>query len=79
MSDNRVKVTSSPGCPRCGKPLDGATCISETRPVQPSPGDLTVCLYCRQASVFTESLGLRRATKAEAKELSDMLARLRKN
>jgi hypothetical protein len=46
-------------CPWCSKTLDGTIMgVAE-------PGGLAVCVACGQACVFTEQLGVRRATRAD--------------
>lgn len=42
-----------PRCPCCAKVLDAAT--STTEEVRPSPGDLTVCIYCFSCLEFLDS------------------------
>ena len=63
-----MKTTRLPPatCPTCGKTLDAATNIEED--VEPSPGDVTICLGCKDLFIFTEELGLRRPTEAELQE-----------
>ena len=41
-------------CPICFNKLDSATCVNGR--VRPSPGDLTICLYCAELLVFDKSL-----------------------
>ena len=43
--DVSVHVVAAPRCPGCGTALDGATAV-DLSGVMPTPGDLTVCLYC---------------------------------
>lgn len=50
-------------CPKCDYKLTGACGIvnmsdGSTAPT-PNPGDLTVCINCATALIFTETLGLR--------------------
>jgi hypothetical protein len=57
-----TRTISSP-CPHCGKSLDGAT--DPTGGAVPSPGDLTLCVYCAGVSIFGEDMQLRTATEEE--------------
>jgi hypothetical protein len=43
-------------CLNCDKEFDMATCIGETGQVKPSPGDITMCLYCGHVMAFDEDL-----------------------
>lgn len=51
-------------CPACGENLDTSTHAGE-EDFEPRPGDLSVCFYCREVSVFTDDLKLRPMTEAE--------------
>ncbi len=64
-----MKTTRLPSatCPSCGKKLDAATTFDED--VEPSPGDVTICLGCQDILIFTEELGLRRPTDQELETL----------
>lgn len=54
-------------CPKCGKLLDAAT--SATGGVTPPrSGDLTVCIQCAAALVFTDDLRLRLMTGEEMRD-----------
>lgn len=44
-------------CPSCGADLPCSTAVDGE--AQPSPGDVSVCMYCCAPLVFTEGLGLR--------------------
>jgi hypothetical protein len=60
-------------CPSCGKRLDRSTGINEegehlNEEVLPSPGDITVCVYCSDVLTFTEDMQLRVATAEEIVE-----------
>lgn len=54
-----MRLEASPCC-ECGKLLTGAS-----GPCQPSPDDMTLCLYCGSLNVFDVNLRLRRPTDAE--------------
>lgn len=63
-------------CPACLHKLDGAT--DPFGDAAPSPGDLTVCLYCSTVSIFQTDLTLRQARKADYKKMPpDIRAQLR--
>jgi len=51
-------------CPSCDAPLDGATDAygEET----PSPGDISICLYCGHLMAFADDMTTRDLTDAEA-------------
>lgn len=50
-------------CPYCDKMLDAADSYRDG--ITPKPGDVTVCIYCAQASFFTTTLHLRRPETGE--------------
>lgn len=50
-------LTKECKCPSCGGKLDAASCMSRPKG-KPSPGDISVCLYCGQALQFTNDLGV---------------------
>jgi hypothetical protein len=52
-------------CPNCGATLDAATCVTSDT-VQPSPGDLTLCIYCGHLMAFGDDLSFRKLTDSEA-------------
>ncbi len=64
-----MKITKLPPatCPSCGQKLDAATRFEDD--LEPSPGDVTICVGCQDVLVFTEELGLRQPTEAEIQEL----------
>ena len=60
----RIKTTT---CPHCGKHIDASTTGDETGRVRgPSPGDLSLCVYCVEFSVFDEEMRPRKMTAEEA-------------
>jgi hypothetical protein len=64
---NSKFVESKPKCPKCGHSLDSAAAVNGQQ-ILPSPGDLTICVYCRCVCVFEEKdneLSLRFATEKE--------------
>jgi len=59
-------------CPSCGKLWDAVTGAGEgTQPVQPTVGDLVICLYCSAVQMLTVE-GVRLATTEECMELSPL-------
>lgn len=59
-------------CPWCDTPLDAATSANLAEPeVTPSPGDWTFCIECTSLLIFTEGLGVRKATPAEERASFD--------
>ena len=55
------------GCPYCGAVVDMASNVGGTD--RPAEGDATICLYCREVSVFDKNLLLRRPSEDERSEL----------
>jgi len=56
-------------CPTCGSPSDAATEPLDSS-ATPREGDISICLYCRSASVFTgQGLDRRAPTDAELVEI----------
>lgn len=51
-------------CTGCGTTVDAATAI-DNRTAEPSPGDITVCLYCGRLMAFADDLAVRDLTDAE--------------
>lgn len=51
-------------CPTCGEVLHASTSVGEEG-LEPRPGDLSVCCYCLEISVFTDDLQLRPMTEAD--------------
>lgn len=54
-------------CPWCTTYVDAAEKSEGCG--RPSPGDVTICLYCARASVFDDAMGLRKPTQEESAEL----------
>ena len=54
-------------CPNCGVPLDRVSHAADAK-ATPSPGDLTVCLYCAHLLAFDDELQMRELTEAEKVE-----------
>ena len=65
--DPGVHRIATTRCPTCGYTFDAVGDLTEDSP-PPSPGDLTVCMRCTAALVFTEYGGVRLATRAEIAE-----------
>lgn len=57
--DVKTQVAASVCC-ECGAMLDGVS-----GPCQPSPGDMTLCIYCGCLNVFDDDMLLRRPTDDE--------------
>jgi len=51
-------------CPYCDAEAGAATCLEDESKV-PRPGDLGVCVFCGNFSIYTEAMDLRRPTDAE--------------
>lgn len=54
-------------CPSCGAPINCAT--SAYGEAVPTPGDLSVCVYCTTVLVFCADLDVRLATEVEIDDL----------
>lgn len=52
--DTPTKVTP---CPVCDAPIDAAMSVHE--PATPSPGDMTLCMYCLTWLTFDDDMSLR--------------------
>jgi hypothetical protein len=50
-------------CPSCGKIFDAATDIISGE--GPSPGDITICLYCGHVMAFNDDMTIRELTSEE--------------
>ena len=53
-------------CPCCKKILDAATGIDARNP---SPGDFSICVYCKTWLIYTNDLGLRTAQDEDVAKL----------
>lgn len=53
-------------CPVCGSASGAVTCVTQPADKIPKAGDLTLCIKCAAPLVFTENLGRRLLTHAEA-------------
>lgn len=64
-----LKTTRTPEtiCPTCGNVNDAATCVEGEH--SPSPGDVSVCLYCAAILIFTDELETRLPTEREMIDL----------
>jgi len=64
-----VRLPDPPTCPVCGVLLDGTAALSSRdtkgRPIVPTTGDITVCMYCASMLVFDTPSRLRLPTTAE--------------
>jgi hypothetical protein len=62
------QLKSRPICETCLHVLDGATAIDGSE-IKVKEGDVSICFYCGQISVFTKEFNLRKITDEEMKEL----------
>lgn len=62
MDPDSIRTTDLPpgSCPACGEVLGAVTGTSS-----PTPGCITLCLYCRVFLVFTDTLQQRLLSNAE--------------
>lgn len=42
-------------CPNCGAGFDSASPIGDDTTLEPSPGDISICLYCGEWLMFDDS------------------------
>lgn len=50
--------------------MDGAAVVGDTGEIHPSPGDITVCMYCGHLMAFDRKLRFRQLTDAEMIEVA---------
>lgn len=67
-------ATPKSECPTCSYRVDSATSAGHRRP--PKPGDVSVCLNCAAANIFTADLTLRSATMDEQESFGLDVARV---
>lgn len=60
-------------CPACGAELDGAW-ATDGSGERPSPGDVTICIYCAEMLCYTAALGLRPAAPDDLYRLGNEAA-----
>lgn len=61
---------TGPRCPACRARIDGRSSIDGGEEAPPSPGDTTICIYCRSILVYTDEAGhARRMSDAEWRAL----------
>lgn len=66
------RLATSPGCPSCGKIIDGYTSADFDR-ASPQPGDVSMCWYCGGIMVFDgEPLSVRKPHAADMEEIEQM-------
>jgi len=63
-----LKLDKTHNCLCCGKSLNGAT-ESKGEDVSPSPGDISICMYCTTIARFNKDLQLEELTPQEFSEL----------
>ena len=71
MRMNSTKMKPSP-CPTCGGIMDGATQI-HNRPVEPKPGDITICLHCGALNQYDDDLKIVTADPSVLNELDPIV------
>lgn len=68
FSNSRIHTPKSQ-CPKCRRLLDAASSV-EAPKARPSPGDCTVCIYCRSILEFDNSLKLIFAKDSTLKKIA---------
>ncbi len=72
-----VRTNREARCPACMKSLTGATSFDDATP---SPGDLSICVYCMNVLQFQTDLTVRSLRADELAELpADMRAEVEKH
>jgi hypothetical protein len=56
-------------CPYCGETLEANT--STGSPVSPNPGDIGVCVFCENVTIFVKGMKARKLAPYELGLLSD--------
>ena len=64
----RIEGDKLPTCPKCDKVLDGATHAGGEDDAVPTPGDISICLYCVAILQFQEDLSLNELSEEEILE-----------
>jgi hypothetical protein len=62
-----IKVPMS-ACLGCGKEVNGASGVDHRGP--PTPGHITICLYCGHIMAFAEDMSLRELTGEEMHDIA---------
>jgi len=70
MNEEGITRLEPDTCPHCKRMLDAAA-VSTGESIEPSPGDVTVCLRCGHPMVFTEAMRVRSMTPEEWQALSE--------
>jgi Zn ribbon nucleic-acid-binding protein len=55
-------------CPSCKKMLDGASAIDDD--CEPSPGNVTICIYCGHIMAFADDLSFRELNDEEIRAVA---------
>lgn len=69
-----TKTTPKGHCPTCAAPFDAHTCMNHPAS-HPSPGSITVCIYCANVLVFGDNLTLRELSFDDLAELPEQTVR----
>jgi len=64
----KIKEFPNAACPFCGAKLDRATC-AENDHSEPTPGDLSICMYCAEVLEFNADMQLKQASLSTLLEL----------
>lgn len=65
LSKNQIPAST---CSSCNSHTDAATCVDGKS--LPSPGDVSICLYCGHIAVFSDDMILRPLTSEEMHEVA---------
>ncbi len=68
MSEWRDTEMRPTPCPSCGRENDMACHVGGQ--AVPKPGDVTICIGCAAANIFTDDLGQRAMTAADTEAMS---------
>lgn len=67
--------TPASSCPSCGTTVDASTSVAGDH--APSPGDVSICMYCGHLMAFADDLTLRPLTDKEMLECAGDMRILR--
>jgi len=62
--------TRSSNCINCGKKLDASFAADPTHPDAPTPGSVSICMYCHHLMIYGDDMILRNPTNEEMMELA---------
>lgn len=67
-----IKLDEVITCPHCRKPINAVSGVGMDPMKRPKPGDLSLCFYCAEFSLFTQDGSLRILTDEEREQVNKM-------